>query len=485
VRARAEIERRKRQGDGLGWEQWLALCFPHVAVAPLANRHRRLWNWGESLKRGTRPPAFVAVWPRGGAKSTTVELVTTRACVNLSRRFLLYVCATQDQANKHVQSVSSLMQRAGVERAVTPYGHSKGWKVNLLRAATGFNVAALGLDAAARGVKLDEFRPDAIILDDIDDRHDSPKSVTRKIETLTDTVLPTGSTDCAVAFVQNRIHEDSVMSQIADGTADFLAVREPVSEEPAVIGLKVEAVAQGPGLPNLWRITEGSATWAGQDIAACQEQINTFGLAAFLRECQHLVKGAAGTFFDTTRLHYIDPGEVPPGLAYCRAWDLAATKGGGDFTAGHLLGVAGRYPDVLVYVVDVRREQWSTDEVYRQIEEAAREDGSNVILRLSQDPAGAGKSQAEQMAVKFKPLPKKRLEIRLESGDKATRAKGFQEAMNRGNVYVVRASWNRPVTEIWRKFREDGAHEHDDDVDAPVNAFNELTGGPNRRAVSF
>lgn len=482
-RLRQEKEQRRviREGGGqplagatLPWRAWLEKWFPAVCRYPFAERHEGYWDWLEGLTPGVPPPAFVAVWPRGGAKSTTTELGVVRCGVKLSRRFVLYVSGTQDQANKHVGSIAAFMERAGIERAVSPYGHSKGWNVSLLRTANGFNVAALGLDAASRGVKLDEYRPDLIILDDIDALHDTPQTVAKKIETITDTVLPTGSADCAVAFVQNRIHEDSVMSQVADGTADFLAVREPVSEEPAIRGLTVEAVPQGPGLPNRWKITGGTPTWEGQSLDICQQQIDTFGLGSFRRECQHEVRGATGTFFDVTKINYIDASELPPGLRMCRSGDLAATEGGGDYTALHLLGMSGNYPDVRAYLIDVRRGQWGTEKVYAQIEEVAEEDGPAVTLTLPEDPGQAGKAQRAQLETKFARF-RARLKFIRRTGDKATYAQGLQECMNKGNLYVVRAPWNREVVEVWRKFRADGAHVFDDDVDAPADAYNELT----------
>jgi Terminase large subunit, T4likevirus-type, N-terminal len=35
---------------------------------------------------------------------------------------------------------------------------------------------------------------------------------------------------------------------------------------------------------------------------------------------------------------YLEEAELPPKLSLCRAWDLGATEGGGDYTAGVLLG---------------------------------------------------------------------------------------------------------------------------------------------------
>ena len=153
------------------WRAWTAAHFPRHTDKPFAPRHARFWEWLTTLERGVRPRPRVEVWPRGGGKSATIEL----ACAYIGaqpdpvRHYVLYVSETQTQANKHVQAIAANLERVGVRRAVNEYGASKGWRHEEIRTANGFNVTAFGLDSGMRGVKLDEFRPDVIIFDDIDE----------------------------------------------------------------------------------------------------------------------------------------------------------------------------------------------------------------------------------------------------------------------------------------------------------------------------
>src|SRR5437773_1918307 len=100
---RSELEASKTTASplpdsALHWETWLKLRYPLVCSAPFAERHTRLWEWFESLTPNVKPRPRVEVWPRGGAKSMSAELGCVRACVCLSRRFVLYVSGTQEQA---------------------------------------------------------------------------------------------------------------------------------------------------------------------------------------------------------------------------------------------------------------------------------------------------------------------------------------------------------------------------------------------------
>lgn len=464
------------------YEEWLAKWFPHVATYPLAEHHHKAWEWASALKPGVRPLSFILVLSRGGAKSTTAELIVAYIGQKLSRRYVLYVSGTQDQADKHVGAIATLLGKLGIERSLNKYGNSKGWRRNQLRAENGFNVEALGLDTAARGIKLDEFRPGLIIFDDIDSQDDTPVKTEKKQRAITSAIIPAGSPDCAILGVQNLILDGGIFSQLYEGTADFLKRRLPVVYAPAVEGLEYERYFdEGIGL-YLHRITAGKATWKGQSLAICEDQMNDWGLASFLREAQHEVKGADGYYFDTTvwdEQHKRILDELPdlPGMTFCRAWDFAATQGGGDYTSGNLHA----WHEGKEYVVDIRRGQLSSDNVRKLVLQTAKDDKEkygHVLIHIPQDPAQAGKDQAGQYRELLSDF-KNSLKIEPVTGRKGVRGRGWSKQVNEGNAYLIKGEWNHHFKEEHRKFREDEQHEFDDQVDASADAHNELCPAPN------
>lgn len=296
-----------------------------VFAIPDGARHQRFWAWLHAIAPGTKPAAFIGNWPRGGAKSTCAELAATWCALTLRRRFALYVSGTQLQADMHVQTVSALLEQAGEERALNAYGHSKGWTMQMLRTARGFNVLSIGLDGNVRGAKLDELRPDLIILDDVDGRHDSPDVTAKKLRTILQTILPAGSPDAAVLFVQNKIHKNSVMTQLLDGRAEGLLLRE-VSDEPAVVGLAFERREQDDGTPH-YVITGGEATWPeGQGLATCEAQMNEWGPTAFLGESQHAVEEPDGGMFSHLTYRRVAWEQAPTRVRACVWCDPAVTN---------------------------------------------------------------------------------------------------------------------------------------------------------------
>ena len=283
------------------WDSWLKELFPNLFFGGFAPHHVEFWEHIEGLNPDIKPPAFFGIWSRGGAKSTSVEGAIVRLAALDRRKFSLYIRATQDKANESVQNIAAMLESNNVgryypklaTRKLGKYGNSKGWRIDTLRCGNGFNVVALGLDAAVRGIKIEEFRPDLIILDDIDNKHDSPETVLKKIDTLTTSILPAGSANAAIIGIQNLIHPNSIFSQIANGTAEFLLDRIVSGPYPAIEGLTWDYSPEGKFV-----ITGGQATWQGQDLATCQSQMNDWGLTAFLQEAQHQVQDPPGGMFN-------------------------------------------------------------------------------------------------------------------------------------------------------------------------------------------
>lgn len=291
------------------WRTWLKTLFPKY-ISEFAQYHIDFWEWVWAVEAGKQPRTFVAIWPRAGGKSTSAELAAVSMGARKVRKYILYVSATQEQADDHVQNVGALLESSGVEqhypdlatRALNKFGSSKGWRRNRLRTQSGFTIDALGLDTAQRGVKLEEQRPDCIIVDDIDEETDSLPLTEKKIKILTRALIPAGAHDVAILFVQNLVHKDSVFSRLVDGRADFLADRIVSGPTPALKNFTFEREESGR-----YVVKSGMPTWSQMDVPRCQEMIDDMGLLAFRAECQHEVDliGAEKDFREFNEIYHV------------------------------------------------------------------------------------------------------------------------------------------------------------------------------------
>ncbi len=188
------------------------------------------------------------------------------------------------------------------------------------------------------------------------------------------------------------------------------------------------------------------------------------GSYAYAGQYQQRPAPRDGGLFKRSWLPVVDalPNDI---IKWCRAWDIGATKGGGDPTVGVKVG---RSRDGTFYVADVRRGQEGPAEVERTILATATQDGLDVTLRIPQDPGAAGKAYAQTLAKILAGYPVKAV---APTGDKTTRATPAAAQAEAGNVKLLRGEWNEAFMDELCTFP---AGAYDDQVDAFADALNEL-----------
>ena len=359
ARRQATVSERTRIEETYGL--WLGTIFGDYITGPagqpisFAPHHHDFWRWVWAIDQLDKPQPFVGVWPRGGAKSTSVEMATVALGGRRRRRYVWYVSEIQPQADDHVGNIASMLESAEVatfypdlaERSVGKYGSSRGWRRNRLRTRAGFTVDALGLDTAVRGVKLEDDRPDLIVFDDVDDGDDTVGTVEKKLSRIRTKILPAGSTNLGVIFIQNLIHPGSIACGLVGygDTApevDMLVDRIVSGPIPAIRDVEYEWDAG-------YKIVGGQAVWDGQDLAACQAAIDTWGYTAFESEAQHKIRARKGEMFshldfETMRISEIDV----PTLKRKVCWvDPAITET--DKSDSHAIQIDGLGTDGKIY----------------------------------------------------------------------------------------------------------------------------------------
>lgn len=448
------------------WREWCAKYFAHVCTAPFGARHVRLWDWFDALERGVKPAPRIEIWPRGSAKSSTGELGTTYVGLKGERKFALYVCATQDQADKHVASIAALLERAGVDRKLNKFGSPTGWRRNQLQAANGFSVEAFGLDTAVRGIKIEQYRPDVIVFDDVDELSDSPKMVAKKEEAIQKNVIPAGSPDVAIVFLQNLVNKYGVVARLADKRAEYLLNREVPTIEKAVEGMVLEQY-QGP-VKMMYRIVGGTATWEGQDLQVCERQINEWGLKTFRQEAQHEIDEVTGLYFDEEMFEHCWYDELPEPLTTCvRGWDTAITETG-DWNVGVLGYIWGR----TIYIEDVVRFKGDTPETKQRIIDCHLSDPPGTPIGI--EAAIGAHSIMQDLALDDRMKDAAIWPAPMKGKTKLARAQGWRSKFMIGELKIKRAPWNEELVREWIAFTNDPDVDVDDQIDGPTVMFDTL-----------
>lgn len=156
-----------------------------------------------------------------------------------------------------------------------------------------------------------------------------------------------------------------------------------------------------------------------------------------------------------------------------RSWDIAGTipseaNPDPDYTAGALMS-KDNYGDY--YVEDVARFRERHGTVFQKILETAREDGSDVLIVIPQDPNAAGKAYAATMV---RDLAEHGFYAKTKATNqsKVTRFAPFCAASEAGSIKIVKGDWNESFFLELEGF--DGSRKrgkHDDIVDSVGDSF--------------
>lgn len=490
VAAELEVRRRRRNNLQLNapsdWQQWCVTLFPKYFKYDFANHHVEFWEWVESIEREKKPDkAFVAIWDRGGAKSTSAETAVVRIGSKGVRKYGIYVSSTQDKADGHVQTIAAMLESKPYsnyygkmsKRAINKFGSVRGWRRDRLITGTGFAVDAFGLDSGLRGVKIEEARPDFIVIDDVDEKFDTPAATMRKIMVLTETIFPAGSDDCAILFIQNLITADSIASRLVDGRADFMRNRRVSGPHPSVKNL---TYVYDP-TDNRYIVTGGEPTWAARTLADIQGKIDDWGLSAFLREAQHEVDKRDGPWSSIEFAHILD-SELPPFIDV-QVWidpAISATETsncqgiacGGKTVSGRLIGLwfweGVTTPQKAMEMAIEKGYEWGascvgveTDQGGLTWESVYKEAAQNVLKRLEERRLNEWKNEHEEDEVPLFPdiiLPKfmhdKAATLRgragMEKGSKMERNSRMMTDYEKGKVIHMFGTHSVIEKALWR-----------------------------------
>jgi predicted phage terminase large subunit-like protein len=262
-----------------------------------------------------------------------------------------------------------------------------------------------------------------------------------------------------VILVMTRWHEDDLGGRL-------LREMEQGGDQWDI--LKLEAICEAEDDPLGRQI--GEALWPSWMPEKALLRIkNTVGEREWNALYMQRPQPAEGGMFRIDAVQTIDvlPTEQPNGVV--RAWDLASTSGGGDYTVGLKLAL---YPGNRLILLDIVRLRGAPDAVERAIIGTAGRDGHEVLISLPEDPGQAGKHQSQYF---IKQLMGFRVESTRETGSKEVRAGPVASQVNGGNLAIVRAGWNDAFLTEMASFPNAA---HDDQIDALSRAFAVLMPDP-------
>lgn len=266
----------------------------------------------------------------------------------------------------------------------------------------------------------------------------------------------------AIVVIMQRLHEQDVSGVIQSLGMDYVHLMLPMEFEPSrrcvtSIGFKDPRTTEGELLDPV-RFPRETVEKLKRDI----------GSYAWAGQYQQRPAPRDGGLFKRAWFPVVDA--IPASATRkVRAWDIGATRGAGDFTAGVKVS---RSAEGVFYVEIVARDQVGPAELERMILTTASADGAGCTIRLPQDPGAAGKAYTATLVRLLAGYPVK---VVAPTGDKFTRALPAAAQAEAGNVRLVRGPWNEAFLNELCTFP---SGTNDDQVDGFADAISELALAP-------
>lgn len=395
--------------------------------------------------------------PRGHAKSTIMcTIVVLWWICNKLKRFILIVSDTSSQAEAQLQTViteieenEALQEDFHLGPAFDRRGNVVAWRDDEISISNGVTVAAKGAGKSIRGLKKKAYRPDAIIIDDLENEESVRTKFQRdKLESwLLKTLLPLSSKNADVYYIGTILHYDSVLARVMR-KADVWNVKLW-----RAVGKDLET---GKFLWDeehvLWR-----AYWPLEALLDKKKEIGSISFACeYLNEPMeagdHPIKQEWFCYYDPDRL----PRER---LLLIQTVDPAISKkDSADYSAICTLG----WSEGCFYLVDMWRDHVSFNELIK----TGKAKFAKYHPMAQGIEAVAFQQAVVQEMVRTSGLPAYPI---YRQADKVTRAVGVSVHFENGRVLFPRgAPW---LDELELELVQFPAGENDDMLDALIDAI--------------
>ncbi len=197
---------------------FFSIYFGHYIKYALADFHHEMFSITQD--KDNKLACIVAF--RGSGKSTIITL----SCALWSilgvhqKKFVLLMSQTKHQAKQQMMNLRyELENNALLKSDLGPFQEETDaeWgSVSLVFKNVGARITIMSMEQSVRGIRHKEYRPDLIILDDIEDVASvkTQESRDKTFEWYTREVFPLGDLGTRIIIVGNFLHDDSLVARI-------------------------------------------------------------------------------------------------------------------------------------------------------------------------------------------------------------------------------------------------------------------------------
>lgn len=248
----------RKQLSSIDLEYFGRAYFPHYFTRPSPEFHHELDRlWIHNVLKGNDPyfrdqriqvnkqagKNCAVAAPRGHAKSTNLTFKDTMHAILYGyKHYLIIISDSSDQAEGFLASIKEELEEN--EWILEDFGNIAGsiWRNDVIVTKTGVKLEAIGSGKKIRGRKHKNWRPDLLVLDDIEnDENVRTKEQRKKLyDWFYKAVSKAGDTYTDILYIGTILHYDSLLSSVL--------------KNPSYRSVKYKAVISPSESPALWDI---------------------------------------------------------------------------------------------------------------------------------------------------------------------------------------------------------------------------------------
>lgn len=159
---------------------------------------------------------------RGSAKSTVVTTAYVLwSILGVQQKKFIIVCSqTEAKARQHLNNIKyQLLNNELLKKDLGPFEEERnnlGNATALIIKRMNVKIMICSIEQSIRGMRHNEYRPDLIILDDIEDMNSvkTKEGRNKTFEWLTGDIIPAGTRKTRIIAIGNLLHEDCVLKRL-------------------------------------------------------------------------------------------------------------------------------------------------------------------------------------------------------------------------------------------------------------------------------
>lgn len=353
-----------------GFDFFVNNYFPHyVRSSSRSALHNFLFEQLPLLLQKPTSVHLAVAAPRGEAKSTIVSQLFSLYClVTQKKRYVLIVMDSIDQAYPMLEAIKvelEFNQRLRIDFPEST-GQGRVWQAGTIVTSANQKVQVAGSGKKLRGLRHGAYRPDLVVLDDIenDEQVRSPEQRNKLHDWLKKTVLPLGSADgkLDIIYIGTILHYDSVLNRTLSSKAWLTAKFKALIKMPDDMSLwdkwedfylnEGEAVADAFYYANKNAMDAGAiVSWAARPILVLMKIRARDGHSTFDSEYQNDPVSGDDAIFANSIQYWT---ELPANLIYFGALDPSLGKAGASRDPSAIL-VGGYHRETgKLYVIEAQ-----------------------------------------------------------------------------------------------------------------------------------